>query len=85
MAKIIKHTGFIYEVSPKNGESFQLDECQAIVGGFIEMVRTITGEVMLINEDGRSLKLPFNSLASSLYEHDIILGDVLVCRPEEFK
>jgi hypothetical protein len=30
------------------------------VGGYIELVRTLSGRVMFINEDGKRLELPVN-------------------------
>jgi len=84
MARIIKATGAIVEVSPKNGRDFQLDELNKIVGGYIEIVPTTTGEVMVVNEDGHRLGLPLNKLASSFYRSPYpIVGDVLICGREQ--
>lgn len=76
-ARIIKTTGAIVEVGPANGKHFQLEELQAIVGGYIEVVRLPDGQLMFANEDGLSQGLPFNSLASSYYRAKIV-GDVLI-------
>jgi hypothetical protein len=82
MARIIKAHGSITEYRPKNGDTFALEELQTIVGGYIEVVRTRTGELLIVNEDGLSLQLPFNSLASSYYGGSIV-GDVVICTPDE--
>lgn len=78
MAQIIKTTGEIIETEPKNGIDFQLDELQAVVGGFIEIVHLSNGKIMVVNEEGKLDGLPVNNKASELYP-DIIVGDVLVC------
>ena len=86
MARIIRATGAIEEVAPRNERNFELGELQKVVGGYIEIVKTKTGEIMVVNEDGHSLALPFNSLASSLYDGYPpypVLGDVLVCDREQ--
>jgi hypothetical protein len=73
-------------VEPANGQTFQLKELNAIVGGYIEIVATKTGEIMVVNENGHAEGLPFNSLASSYYQGFPpwpILGDVLVCGREQ--
>jgi len=64
-----------------------LKEMQKMVGGYIEPVRPmvtarITDEqiytgTMVVNEDGRSLQLPFNAKASLLAQQTI-LGDVFI-------
>ena len=85
MAQVIKTTGFIKEIEPENGTDFSLEEMRKIVGGNIEIVSTRDGKKrIVVNEDGKMKRLPFNSLATSLYTdmrmpHDLIVGDVLVC------
>jgi len=86
MARIIRTTGAIEEVTPQNGTDFQLPELNKIVGGYIEIVQTTTGEIMVCNEDGHALGLKFNSLASHLYPGFPpypVLGDVLVCNRDQ--
>jgi len=72
-------------VQPANGRTYSLEELQAIVGGFIEVVWTTGGELMIVNEDGISLGLPFNSLASSYHPAQRILGDVAIVAPGEIE
>lgn len=54
-----------------------LEEAQAIVGGYVEMVMLPEGDQMLVNEDGLMLKLPLNTVASMIAGRPIV-GDVVV-------
>lgn len=81
MAKIIKTDGNIKYVKPKNNKDFSLEELQKIIGGHIQIVKTKRGKLMVINEEGKLLRLQKNRKATDLYEYggtDIIVGDVLV-------
>jgi hypothetical protein len=89
MGKIIKTNGEIIDFSPKekNGE-FSLEELQSVVGGYIELVRCLDGKnFMIINEDGKGLKLPINHKATEIYSGnrlvDFIVGDVVLCNSIE--
>jgi len=90
MATWIKTDGTTTEVHPKDGRAFTLEELQAFVGGYIELVR-IDGERNLwLNEEGKLDGLPLNVKATKLThgiiaEWDFIVGDVLVATPEEFR
>ena len=84
----IKTSGEIIQVEPKNGTDFQLDELQAFVGGHIEMAQTKDGRYLIANEEGLRKKLPFNALATDYYiygNQSEIVGDVLICDPEQVK
>ena len=83
-AKIYKADGSIIDVKPNNGTDFSLEELQEIVGGYIEIVGLMDNEIMVINEEGKLIDLPFNENATQLYQevdgfYDYIAGDVLVC------
>ena len=54
-AKLITADGKITEVTPKNGEYFKLDELQAFVGGYIEVLcpPSMTGALLIVNEEGK--------------------------------
>jgi len=54
-----------------------LEALQHLVGGDIEELH-FDGGLMIMNTDGRSLKLPINRLATSFVGRTI-LGDVVVC------
>lgn len=83
-AKIYKADGSIIDIKPNNGTDFSLEELQEIVGGYIEIVGLMDNEIMVINEEGKLIDLPFNENATQLYQevdgfYDYIAGDVLVC------
>jgi hypothetical protein len=82
MAKIIKANGDTQEVEPKNGTDFSLKEVQKIVGGYMQLLATKDGKIMVIDEDGKLKQKPKNKEATKLYiygEHDHIVGDALIC------
>lgn len=62
-----------------NGDP-ELEQLQALVGGYIEMAHThIPNVVMLINEEAKLECLPENAIATKAYkygEHDSIRGNV---------
>mgnify|MGYP001602604492 CR=1 len=80
---IIKTTGELLPSKPA-GDTYTLDELQAIVGGYIEIVRLSNGRLMVLNEEGKLEGLPFNAEATALTrgilaDDDRIVGNVLVC------
>lgn len=85
MATIYKTDGKAIEIEPKNGNDFQLEELKSVVGGFIEIVHLRDGRLMVVNEEGRLIGLRYNRMATLLYGHDIIVGDVLVCEKKQIK
>ena len=75
---------------------YTLEELQAAVSGYIELVTLSTGYWMVVNENGRLFNLPHNALASELaMRHnpypsestgrDDIRGDVLVCHAKRLR
>jgi hypothetical protein len=84
MAKIVKTTGEIIEISPKNGTDFKYDELHSVVDGYIEIVRLPHDEIMVVNEEGCLIGLEPNIIASVL-ANTCIVGDVLVCKSNEVK
>jgi len=69
-----------------NGKEKKLDhrpsllEAQQIVGGYIELL-PINGKVLVVNEDGRPMKLPINDKATGIYNYkSYIVGDVIVLK-----
>lgn len=72
MAQIIKTTGEVIEVSPKNGKSFELEELQAIVEHkvgdvschYIEIITMPDGRLMVVNEEGKLIGAPMNNKAT---------------------
>ena len=90
MAYIIKTTGEVIEAKPKNGTDFQLDELQAIVGGYIEAVSLHDGRLIVCDEQGKCKGKERNHTATDIFQanvptKDFLVGDVLVCREEQIK
>jgi len=63
-------------------KNITLKEMQEIVGGYIEFLYLKDNLVMVVNEEGKMIGLPFNARATELIKdnniNDIIVGDVLV-------
>lgn len=88
-AYLIKTSGEIKEITPKNGSEFSLEELQGYVGGYIEAVSTKDERTLIVNEEGKINGLEINSKATDIYGyylHDVIVGDaVLINNNEWFK
>lgn len=63
-------------------KNITLKEMQEVVGGYIEFLYLKDNLVMVVNEEGKIVGLPFNARATQLIKenniNDIIVGDVLV-------
>jgi hypothetical protein len=85
MARLYEPSGRDLQYAPRNGKKFTLAELQALVGGYIEMVR-IPGDagkrVFFVDEDGRLKKLRPNVRASHL-AGQVLVGNAVLCSPEE--
>lgn len=57
MTEIIKTDGTRQPVQPANGSDFTLEEMQAIVGGYIELVELDGSTTMVVNEEGKLIPL----------------------------
>lgn len=86
MAKWIKASGDVIDVKPKNdGKPFTLDELKTFVGGWIECIFISQKQVLVINEEGKLMNLPYNAVATEAYRmafqpnRDFIVGDALLC------
>lgn len=84
---LVKTDGTKEPVAPKNGTDFSINELQAFVGGYIEII-TIKFDgkdyYMVVNEEGKLNGLPYNEAATELYQKtsfwgDCIVGDALIC------
>jgi hypothetical protein len=81
VAVLYETSGRTKEIHPPHGGYFTLAELQAIVGGYIEIVRTVDGEFMVINEMGKLEGLELNIPATRIYQHgrrDPIVGNAIV-------
>ena len=89
MAKIYKTNGTVVEVNPKNGKDFKLEELQAIVGGYIEVLPINNKEVLVCDEEGKLKGYPLNIAATDIVQSNgisnYIVGDVLICDNEQVK
>jgi hypothetical protein len=81
MATLIRVDGTREVLTPPNGTNWLLEEMQALVGGYIQMLRTRTGDYMITDEEGKLKQKPKNFIATALYvygAHHSVVGDVLV-------
>lgn len=86
MAKWMKTNGEVIDVTPKNyGHVFTLEELKEYVGGWIECIYLNQHQVMVINDEGKLLGLPFNNTATAAFQlafqptKDFIVGNALLC------
>lgn len=94
-AYIVKTTGDIVPVVPKNGTDFKLEEVQKIVLDTVEVVYDNGEYCMIASENAFARNLWLNAVASYIAEEDtkkmgfdypyLILGDVLVCKSSMFR
>ena len=84
LLKVIRGGQAVVEkaVEPENGSDFSLKELQTMVGGCIEIVNLPSGKIMVVNEEGRLIGLPINSIATELYG-GLIVGNALVCNKNQ--
>lgn len=90
MATIYRVDGSEEEVEPKSGKTFKLDELQAIVGGYIQIVDLPNKQIMVLDEEGKLKDYRYNPRATILTRgilapNDVIVGDVLVCESKQVK
>jgi len=84
-AKIIKTDGTELVSTPNNGVHYTLEESQAIVGGFIEYLYLDADTVMVVNEEGLNMGLPFNLGATTIAREKLktnnifLVGEILMC------
>jgi len=72
--------GRVREICP-SGATWSLAELQTLVGGYIEVVRTVDDRFMVINELGKLKGLELNIPATRLYKYgrrDVIVGNAVV-------
>ena len=83
---ILRPDGSMESFKPKDGTTFTLDEVQSAVGGYVQPIY-MGSSLMLVNEDGLEIGLPYNSQATKIYtkyfktnnKENFIVGDVLLC------
>ncbi len=77
MARVYAVDGTQREVTPAHGVSFTLEELHALVGGYIEVVRLPSGDLMVINEEGKLHDLLYNERATALAASVLFAGDYI--------
>ena len=84
MATLYEPSGRDSECTPHNARKFTLAELQALVGGYIEMVR-IPGDarrVFFVDEEGMLKKLRANVRASQI-AGQLLVGNAVLCSSKE--
>ena len=77
------------EIFPNDGESFTLEEMQALVGGYVQHIHLPKGRILMLKEDGKMMKLPYNFQASmyaveaGIADADFAVGNCVVCTRKE--
>ena len=83
-AKIIYTDKGAEDYTPKNGTTFELEEMQKIIGGYVEPIRLNDGRMIIVDEDGKSKDKAVNIPATNIlrrdhYTTDYIVGTAIVC------
>ena len=97
-AKLIKAgSDELIEIEPKDGRYFSLEEMQGYVGGYIEVLTPegISGARLVVNEEGKLIGLPVNTLATAIWQEfadpgsqrmgDPVVGDVILCHDSQLE
>ena len=83
-AKIVYPDKDSVDYTPKNGTTFELEEMQEIIGGYVEPIRLNDGRMIIVDEDGKSKNKAVNIPATNIlrrdhYTTDYIVGTAIVC------
>ena len=83
-AHVYYPNGDFQETQPNNGSTFELEELQEVVGGYIEIVRLRDGRMIIVDEEGKSKDKAVNIPATNIlrrdhYTTDYIVGTAIVC------
>ena len=78
---VIMHTdGTLTPITPKKGTTYSLEELQALVGGYIEMLPLEKNRYAVVNEEGMLHGLDLNPSASLLLGQKIVGPCVVIPR-----
>ena len=77
-AKIIYTDKGAEDYTPKNGTTFELEEMQKIIGGYIEPIRLNDGRMIIVDEDGKSKDKAVNIPATNILRRDHFTTDYIV-------
>lgn len=84
---LVISTGFEMTLEPMPSDEESLDFLQAKVGGWVQAIdlrNNFQGRSLWLNEEGKLVGLPLNTLATVMWEDsfgrntDVILGDVVI-------
>ena len=90
-ALLYKSDFSVEEIKPAKGRYFKLEEMQKYVGGLIEIIPLdgagLEGKLLVVNEEGKLINLPFNFLATVEWvkyygDTDFVSGDAIICDPK---
>ena len=86
---IAKPSGVMQIVEPANKSDYTLDELRRIVGGNIELI-DLGKRYLVVNEDGKIMRLPYNTMATNwmlvaIGGSDFVVGDALLCEKKHIK
>ena len=93
MAKFYERTNTytrVSEIKPRNGKKFGLDEAQALIGGYVEVIHLKDDNIILIDEDGLYKNLQINFQATKAAGQlgwpfsEWLVGNALICKDNEF-
>ncbi len=90
MGDIIAYAnGTMSMVEPANKSDYTLKELQGIVGGHIEII-DLGKRYLVVNEEGKIMRLPYNTMATNwmlvaIGGNDFIVGHALLCDKEHIK
>ena len=92
MAQLIKANQLdVIDVLPANGRDFKYEELRNYVGGYIEILHLNANQTLVVNEEGKLLNLPYNTIATEVIRmayqgcDDFIVGDALLCDRSQLK
>lgn len=89
MAKLYNVGCSVDDVQPKNEKKFSLDEAQALVDGYVELVHLNDDNILLCDEEGLLKHKPINTLATIQakglgWKGSYLVGSVLFLKDKEF-
>ena len=88
MATLLYVNGTQTTVTPASPPAFSLEELQAMVGGWLEVVYLPDGNLLVIDEEGKLKNYPRNEqatrlAASRLFRGDYIAGNAVIVTLQE--
>lgn len=87
---LIKSDGSKTIIEPEENNSFTCSELQNYVEGYIQLIPLNDNLIVVINEEGKLLNLPYNEVATDLcreilFNNDYIVGNVVIINSCQIK